>query len=65
MKHKVKTEYLRCVRRVLQSKLNGCNMIDAINTLLVSLVRYTAGIINCRRHELEAMDRMTRKMMKR
>jgi len=45
----VKTEYLRWVRRVLQSKLNGDNMIGAINTWAVSLVCYTAGIINWRK----------------
>jgi len=48
---------------VLQSKLNGGNTIGAINTWAVSLVRYTAGIINWRKDELEAMDRKTRKMM--
>jgi len=63
MKDKVKTEYLRWIRRVLQSKLNGGNTIGAINTWAVSLVRYTAGIINWRKDELEAMDRKTRKMM--
>ena len=60
---KVKTEYLRRVRRVLQSKLNGGNTIGAINTWAVSLVCYTAGIINWRKDELEAMDRKSRKMM--
>jgi len=63
MKDKVKMEYLRWVRRVLQSKLNGGNMIGAINTWAVSLVRCTAGIINWRKDELEAMDRKTRRLM--
>ena len=54
---------LERVRRVLQSKLNEGNTIGAINTWAVSLVRYTAGIINWRKDELEAMDRKTRKMM--
>jgi len=63
MKDKVKTEYLRRVRRVLQSKLNGGNTVGAFNTWAVSLVHYTAGIINWRKDELEAMDRKTRKMM--
>jgi len=63
MKDKVKTEYLRWVRRVLQSKLNGGNTIGAVNTWAVSLVHYTAGIINWRKDEMEAMDRKTRKMM--
>ena len=61
MKDKTKTEYLRRVRRVLQSKLNGGNTIGAINTWAVSLVRYTAGIISWRKDELEAVDRKTKK----
>jgi len=48
---------------VLQSKLNGGSTIGAINTWAVSLVHYTAGIINWRKDELEGMDRKTRKMM--
>jgi len=56
-------EYLRQVRRVLQSLLNGGNMIGAINTRAVSLVHYSAGIINWRKDDLEAMDKKTRKMM--
>jgi len=63
MKDKVKMEYLRWVRRVLQSKLNGGDTIGAINTWAVSLVHYTAGIINRKKDELEAMDRKTRKTM--
>jgi len=46
-----------------ESKLNGGNTIGAINTWAASLVRYTAGIINWRKEELEAVDRKTRKMM--
>jgi len=38
-------------------------MIGVTNTWAVSLVRYTAGIINWRKDKLEAMDRKTRKMM--
>ena len=59
----MKMEYLRWVRRVLQSKLNGGDTIGAINTWAVSLVHYTAGIINRKKDELEAMDRKTRKTM--
>jgi len=48
---------------VLQLKLNRGNSITALNTWAVSLVHYTAGIINWRKDELEAVDRKTRKMM--
>ena len=37
MKVKLKKEYFRCVRKVLGSKLNGGNIIRAINTWVVSL----------------------------
>jgi len=63
MKDNTRTEYFRQVKRVLRSKLNGGNMISAINIWAVSLVRYTAGIVNQRKDELEAMDRWTRKLM--
>ena len=44
MKKKIKKEYLQRVRIVAQSKLNGGNLIQAINTWVVSL-RYAGGII--------------------
>ena len=43
MKTKIGKEYLRRVRKVAQSKLNGGNLIRAINTWAVSLVRYSGG----------------------
>jgi len=39
---------------------NGASTIDDINASAVSLVSYTAGIINWRKDELDAMDRKTR-----
>ena len=45
MKDLVKTEYLRRVRLVAGSWLRGGNMIRAVNTWAVSVVRYTAGIL--------------------
>ena len=45
MKRKIRKEYLRRVRKVAQSKLNGGNLIRAMNTWAVSLVRYEEGII--------------------
>ena len=45
MKDKIGKEYLRRVRRVAHSKLNGGNLIQTINTWAASLVRYAGGII--------------------
>ena len=63
MKEKVKTEYLRRVRKVLETKLNGVDIIKGINTWEISLLRYSAAFIdrNCR--ELTQLDRRTRKSM--
>ena len=43
IKDMVKKEYLQRVRKVLESQLNGGNLIIAINTWAVSLLRYAAG----------------------
>ena len=40
MKEKVKTEYYRRVRKILQTKLNGGNIITGKNTWAISLLRY-------------------------
>ena len=43
VKEKVKAKYLRTVRKVLETKLNGGNIIKSINT---SLLRYSAAFID-------------------
>ena len=62
-KEKIKKEYLRRVRKVAQSKLNGGNFIQAINTWAVSLIRYPGGIIEWMKQELKELDRRTRKLL--
>ena len=51
------------MRNILQSKLNGGNIISAINSRAVSIVRYEARIISWTKMELEELDRKTRKLM--
>ena len=63
MKEQLKKECIRRVRNVLKSKLNGRNIISAINSRAVSIVRYGAGIIKWTKNELEELDRKTRKLM--
>ena len=46
MKIKVTAKHKRRFRLILKSKLNGKNKIQAINTWVVALLRYGAGIIN-------------------
>ena len=65
MKEKVKTEYYRRVRKILkmlETKLNGGNIITGINTWAISLLRYSAAFLDWIGTELEQMDR-TRKLM--
>ena len=57
MKKKVQEEYYKRVRAVLKSKLNGGNVINAINIWAVATVRYGAGIINWNKGELDKIDR--------
>ena len=63
MKVRVRKEYYRRIRKLLTSKLNGGNMIKAMNTWAVAAVRYTAGIVDWKVDELKVMDRKTRKLM--
>ena len=63
MKEKVKTEYYRRVRKILETKLNGGNIITGINTWAISLLRYSAAFLDWTGAELEQMDKRTRKLM--
>ena len=63
MKDKIGKEYLRRVKRAAHSKLSGGNLIQAINTWAVSLVRYAGGMIEWTKQELRDLDRRTRKLL--
>ena len=56
-------EYMRLVRKVLESNLNSGNLIKAINTWAVSLFRYTAATIAWRKEEIMKLDQRTRKLL--
>ena len=58
----VSKEYIRRIRKVLKSKLNGGNLIHGVNTWAVSLSRYSAAFVSRRKSELLAIDRKTRKL---
>ena len=63
MKEKFSREYLRWLRLILRSELNGRNKIMAVNTWAVSVMRYGAGILKWNTDELKSLDRRTRKFM--
>ena len=62
MKFNVSKEYIRRLPKVLKSKLNGGNFVRGVNTLAVSLLRYSAAFVGWRKSEREAIDRNTRKL---
>ena len=51
------------MRKTQKSKFTGGNIIQAINSWAVQVVRYTAGIIDWTQAELADLDRKTRKLM--
>ncbi len=63
MKKNIRAEYFRRIRKILNSKLNGGNIITAINSRAVAVVRYSAGIVKWTKEEMRKMDTKTRKLM--
>ena len=53
MKEKFSREYLRRLRLILRSKLNGRNKIMAVNTWAASVMGYGAGILKWNTDELK------------
>ena len=63
MKDKIRKEYLRRTRKLLETKLFSRNIIKGINTWAVFLVRYLGPFLKWIRDELKQMDQRTRKLM--
>ena len=63
MKDKIKKEYLRKTRNLLETKLCRRNIIKGINTWAIHLVRYSGSLVKWTREELKQMDQRTRKLM--
>ena len=63
MKDKTRSEYLRRVKKVLKSGLDGNSIIQAINTWAVPVLRYGAGIVDWPVADLRDLDRKTRKLL--
>ena len=62
MKLDVSKEYIRKLRKVLKSKLNGGSSFRGVNTWAVSLLRYSAAFFRWRKSELQAINRKTSKL---
>lgn len=63
MKEVIWKEYKTRVKSMLKTKLNGGNIIKALNTFAISVIRYSAGIIKWTKAELREADRKTRKLL--
>ena len=63
IKNKVRKEYLRRTRKLLETKLYSRNHIKGINTWAVPLIRYSEPFLKWTRDELEQMDQRTRQLM--
>ena len=51
----VSKEYIRRLRKVLMSKLNGGNLVRGVNNWAVSLLRYSAAYVSWRKSELQVI----------
>ena len=65
MKLNVSKEYMRRLKKVLKSKLNGGNLVCGVDTWTVSLLRHSAAFVSWRKSKLQAVDRKTRKLFTR
>ena len=63
MKLKVRQDYYRGVRKVLELNLNGGNTVKDINSWAFAAVRYSTGIVDWTADKLKTMNRKTRKLM--
>ena len=59
MKEKIKKEYLRRSRKLLETKLSSRNLSKCIHTF----IRYSGPFLKWTREELKQMDQRTRKLM--
>ena len=56
MKLNVSKEYIRRIRKVLESKMNSGNLVRGVNTWAVSLLRYSAAFVSWKKSELQVID---------
>ena len=62
MKETMKSEYIRRVKMLLRSKLNGGNVIAGMNIWTVDIIRYGTGVLDWKNEEWKSIDIKTRKL---
>ena len=63
MKDKIRTEYLRTVRKLRKSEMYARILFIRINEWALDVVRHNAGIVDWIGGDLELWDRRTRKIL--
>ena len=63
IKKKFTNEYKKRIKLLLESNLDGENVIKAVNTWVKAVLRYSGGILDWNKDEIQNMDRKTRKIM--
>ena len=63
MKDKIRTEYLRRVRKLPKLGYYARNVLMGINQWVLCVVRYSTRIVDWTRGDLELLDRKTRKIL--
>jgi len=65
MKQKLGEEYLKCTKGILKTKLNGKNMIKAINTHTNPVLTFSFGIVKWTPTDLENLQTKMRTLLTR
>lgn len=63
MKNKLRKEYYRRIRKVLDTELCAKNKIKAINTIAIPVMTYSFGLVEWPKEEIKKIDRKTRKLL--
>lgn len=57
VKHKVKKEYFRWMKKILESRLNSGNVVKMVNSRVVAVIRYYKGLRTWTKDKLIAVER--------
>ena len=63
MKYKVRKKCFRRIKKIRKSKVNSTNVVPAINSRAVAVIRYNAGLITWTKDELRSIDWKTMKKL--
>ncbi|XP_030762164.1 uncharacterized protein LOC115886977 [Sitophilus oryzae] len=65
VKERLEKVYIKRLRSALDNELCAKFKIETINTIAVPVLRYSFGIVNWSKYEMQALDRKTRKLLRK